>query len=190
MDADTADNSRMRIGDRLRVVAQTGSHDFTVSGIARFTAVSPGTALALLEPATAQRTLLGTAGFTSIEIHADGTRNVHRLKEEIARDLGPGYTVLTAAEQRRQDTTDLHSLLGFLTYALLGFAGISLLVSGFLIINTFSMLVTQRTREYGLLRAIGASNRQVSHALLLEAVALGILGSALGQPPVSASPFC
>ncbi|MFF4428152.1 ABC transporter permease [Streptomyces sp. NPDC001513] len=182
LDADSAAASRIRTGDRLRVIARAGSHDFTVSGTARFTTVSPGAALALIEPATAQRILLGAAGFTSVEISGDGTRDAGRLEADIARDLGPGYRVLTAAEQRRQDITELHSLLGFLTYALMGFAGISLLISGFLIVNTFSMLVSQRTREYGLLRAIGAGHAQLSRALLLEAAALGVLGSVLGQP--------
>ncbi|MCJ0872557.1 ABC transporter permease [Streptomyces sp. AP-93] len=128
--------------------------------------------------------MLGTPGFTSIEIRTDGTRDVDvtSLKEDIAHALGSGYRVLTAAEQRRQDITELHSMLGFLNYALLGFAGISLVVSGFLIINTFSMLVSQRTREYGMLRAVGAGKGQLSRALVLEAAALGILGSALGQP--------
>ncbi|NEE60961.1 FtsX-like permease family protein, partial [Streptomyces sp. SID8455] len=65
-------------------------------------------------------------------------------------------------------------------YAMLGFAGIAFLVGIFLIVNTFSMLVAQRTREIGLMRAIGSSRKQVNRSVLLEAVLLGIVGSVLG----------
>jgi putative ABC transport system permease protein len=65
-------------------------------------------------------------------------------------------------------------------YAMLGFAGIAFLVGIFLIINTFSMLVAQRTREIGLMRAIGSSRRQVNRSVLVEALLLGVIGSVLG----------
>ena len=63
---------------------------------------------------------------------------------------------------------------------MLGFAGIAVLVGIFLIVNTFSMLVAQRTREIGLMRALGASRRQVNRSVLIEALLLGVLGSAIG----------
>ena len=65
-------------------------------------------------------------------------------------------------------------------YAMLGFAGIAFLVGIFLIVNTFSMLVAQRTREIGLMRAIGSSRKQVNRSVLIEALLLGVIGSVLG----------
>ena len=74
-------------------------------------------------------------------------------------------------------------------YAMLGFAGIAVLVGIFLIVNTFSMLVAQRTREIGLMRALGASRRQVNRSVLIEALLLGVVGSvARHRLPASASP--
>src|SRR5690349_19492505 len=72
------------------------------------------------------------------------------------------------------------SFLDVMKYAMLGFAGIAFLVGIFLIINTFSMLVAQRTREIGLMRAIGSSRKQVNRSVLVEALLLGFVGSILG----------
>ena len=71
---------------------------------------------------------------------------------------------------------------------MLGFAGIAVLVGIFLIVNTFSMLIAQRTRELGLLRALGADRRQVRRSVLIEALLFGLVGSTLGLPPASAWP--
>ena len=81
-----------------------------------------------------------------------------------------------ADENRR----DIEQVLGFVKIFLLVFAGVSLFVGGFIIFNTFSMLVAQRTRELALLRAVGASQGQVIRMVVGEAVIVGLVGSALG----------
>ncbi|MFI9366354.1 ABC transporter permease [Kitasatospora sp. NPDC053057] len=180
LDADTAKKAKLGVGDRIRVDNATGQHPYTIAGIATFTTTNPGAALAFLDTATAQQVLLGEQAYTSVEAFGDGSRSNDQLKADALAKVGGGLQVKTAAEQKDENTKAIGSGLDFMKYAMLGFAGISLIVGGFLIINTFSMLVAQRTREIGLLRAIGGSRRQVNGSVLVEALILGVLGSTLG----------
>lgn len=180
LDADTAKKSGLGIGGKLRVItAASGNHDFTISGIATFQSTNPGAALAFMDLPTAQADLLGKTVFSTVEVTGDGSKSNEELKAAALAALGSEYQVLTAEEQKAEGRADM-SFLDYMKYAMLGFAGISLLVGGFLIINTFSMLVAQRTREIGLLRAIGGSRSQVNRSVLVEALILGVLGSTLG----------
>ncbi|MGF1431333.1 ABC transporter permease [Kitasatospora sp. LaBMicrA B282] len=181
IDADTAKHAGLHLGDPIRIIGDQGTFDFTVSGIATFTGTNPGAALAFTDVPTAQRDLLGnTTSYTSIDVYGDGSRTDDQLKSELSGVLGADYQLKTAAEQKADGQKSVGSFLDFMKYVMLGFAGISLLVGGFLIINTFSMLVAQRTREIGLLRALGGSRRQVNRSVLVEALLLGVLGSTLG----------
>ncbi|MFI9269119.1 ABC transporter permease [Kitasatospora sp. NPDC052896] len=179
LDADTAKKAKLGLGSPLRVITTTGDYTFTVTGIATFTTTNPGAAMAFMDVPTAQQDLLGATAFTSVNAYGDGSRSDDQLKSEIGAAVGGGYDVQTAAEQQAASDKNV-GFLDFMKYAMLGFAGISLLVGGFLIINTFSMLVAQRTREIGLLRAIGGSRRQVNQSVLAEALILGVLGSTFG----------
>ncbi|MGK4581133.1 ABC transporter permease [Kitasatospora sp. HPMI-4] len=181
LDADTARKAGLGIGSRLRLITASGDHDLKISGIATFRTTNPGAALAFLDTPTAQKLLLGGAtAYTSVELFGDGSRGNDDLKAEAATAVGTGLDLKTAAEQKAENVKGIGSFLDFMKYAMLGFAGISLLVGGFLIINTFSMLVAQRTREIGLMRAIGGSRAQVNASVLLEALILAVLGSTLG----------
>ena len=88
--------------------------------------------------------------------------------------------MLTGTEAAAQQSDDLKSIFGFFTTFLLTFAGVSLFVGAFLIFNTFSILVAQRTRELALLRALGASRGQVTRSVLVEALAVGLFASVVG----------
>ncbi|WP_189926232.1 ABC transporter permease [Kitasatospora xanthocidica] len=180
LDADTAKKAKLGLGDKVRVENSGGKHDFTIAGIATFTTTNPGAALGFLDTPTAQQVLLGEAAYTSVEAFGDGSRGNDQLKADTVAKVGGGYQVKTAAEQKEENTKQIGSGLDFMKYAMLGFAFVSAIVGGFLIINTFSMLVAQRTREIGLLRAIGGSRRQVNRSVLVEALILGVLGSTLG----------
>ncbi|MDH6124092.1 FtsX-like permease family protein [Kitasatospora sp. GP82] len=180
LDSDTVKKAGLGLGSQLRLVTATGNYDLEISGIATFKTTNPGAALAFLDTQTAQRTLLGTAAYTSVEVFGDGSRSNDALKAEAATAVGTGFDLKTAAEQKAENAKGVGSFLDFMKYAMLGFAGISLLVGGFLIINTFSMLVAQRTREIGLMRAIGGSRGQVNGSVLVEALILAVLGSTLG----------
>jgi putative ABC transport system permease protein len=94
--------------------------------------------------------------------------------------LGAGLDVLTAPEAVEQVGEGVRDFLGYFTYALLGFAAIGVVVGAFVIFNTFTILVTQRTRELGLLRAMGASGAQVVWSVVLEALLVGVIASVLG----------
>ncbi|WP_181807904.1 ABC transporter permease, partial [Streptomyces shenzhenensis] len=182
LDADTAAKKHVRIGDTLTVQAQPGTFRIEIVGIATFTTTNPGAALVFLDPAVAAKELLGSAGrATSISVDAAQGVPDAQLKSRIGAAIGTGaYDLKTADEQAKSSAADLGGFLDVIKYVMLGFAGIATLVGVFLIVNTFSMLIAQRTRELGLLRALGADRRQVRRSVLTEAVLLGLVGSTLG----------
>ncbi|MFJ5218163.1 ABC transporter permease [Streptomyces sp. NPDC088354] len=181
IDADTAANRGLRIGDTLRVLAQPGAFPVRIVGIATFTTTNPGTTRLFVDTPTAQTRLIGRAG-AATSVRADAAPGVSdaTLKRRIAAALGPGYTYTTQAEQAKSAAESLATFLDVIKYVMLGFAGVAVLVGVFLIVNTFSMLIAQRTRELGLLRALGADRRQVRRSVLVEAALLGLVGSTLG----------
>ncbi|MFD4632057.1 ABC transporter permease [Streptomyces sp. NPDC058284] len=182
VDADTADKHDLKIGDKLRTVAATGDHTARISGITTFKVTNPGAAIFYFDTATSQRELLGATGrFTHVNLTADAGVSDARLKRNVSKVLGrSAYDVKTQKETADDNRESVGSFLDVMKYAMLGFAGIAFLVGIFLIINTFSMLVAQRTREIGLMRAIGSSRKQVNRSVLVEALLLGVFGSVLG----------
>ncbi|KAB8158855.1 FtsX-like permease family protein [Streptomyces sp. 3MP-14] len=180
VDADTADNADVAVGDALTVVTASGSHPVTVVGVAEFQGSNPGVAYVFFEETAARTVLLGAEDRVSrVAVDAaDGVGDAE-LKARIADELGGGFEVKTREENREEAMAEV-GFLDMLRYAMLGFAGIAVLVGIFLIVNTFSMLVAQRTREIGLMRAIGSSRRQVNRSVLIEALLLGVVCSALG----------
>ncbi len=181
LDADTAKRTHMGLGDPVKIMTAFGSFDAKLSGIATFRSTNPGATLLFLDTPTAQRELLGKAGlFTQVEVYGDGSRSNDSLKASVLSKLGPRYKLQTRAEATADSKNSVGSFLKVIKYAMLAFAGIGLLVGIFLIVNTFSMLVAQRTREIGLMRALGSSRRQVNRSVMIEALLLGIVGSAVG----------
>ncbi|MEU5715486.1 FtsX-like permease family protein [Streptomyces sp. NPDC020403] len=183
IDADTAEKHHLKLGDELRTITVTGDIRAKISGIAAFTVTNPGAAVVFFDTATAQRKLLGAPGvFSHISVTADNGVGDALLKKNVATALGGGaaYKLQTQDEAAASNKDSMGSFLDVMKYAMLGFAGIAFLVGIFLIVNTFSMLVAQRTREIGLMRAIGSSRKQVNRSVLVEAVLLGIVGSVLG----------
>jgi putative ABC transport system permease protein len=182
VDADTADKHHLKLGDELRTIAVTGDFKARIVGIATFKVTNPGAAVVYFDTATAQRELLGATGrFTNINLSAATGVTNDTLKRNVIASIGAGaYKVQTQKEYSDENRSGVGSFMNVIKYAMLGFAGIAFLVGIFLIINTFSMLVAQRTREIGLMRAIGSSRKQVNRSVLVEATLLGIFGSILG----------
>ncbi|MEO3753329.1 FtsX-like permease family protein [Streptomyces sp. B6B3] len=183
IDADTAESNDIAVGDELRLITMSGTTPVRVTGLAEFEGTNPGAAYLLMEPAAARETLLGGSDLVSA-VHvnaADGVSDAE-LKRRIAAELGPDseLQVHTREESTESMTNEVGSFLDITRYAMLGFAGVAVLVGIFLIVNTFSMLVAQRTREIGLMRAVGASRRQTGRTVLVEALLLGVIGSVLG----------
>ncbi|MFI2204467.1 ABC transporter permease [Streptomyces sp. NPDC020192] len=181
VDEDTADKHHLRLGDDIGMISVVGTHHARVSGIAAFKVTNPGAAIFYLDTKTAQQTLVGRTGvYTNVNVTAAHGVSDDQLKKNVTAALGHGYKVQTAKEVADANQKSVKSFLNVMKYAMLGFAGIAFLVGIFLIINTFSMLVAQRTREIGLMRAIGSSRKQVNRSVLIEALLLGVLGSVLG----------
>ncbi|MFH8410767.1 ABC transporter permease [Streptomyces sp. NPDC018019] len=184
LDRDTADRDDLGIGDTLHVIAPPGRFSVRIVGIATFTTTNPGASLVFLETEAAQRGLLGSADkATGISVDAAPGVPDSVLKSRIGAALGAGasaYDVRTRDEQKKTQAEQLGDFLSILKYMMVGFAGVAVLVGVFLIVNTFSMLIAQRTRELGLLRALGADRRQVRRSVLLEALLLGVFGATVG----------
>ncbi|WFB07701.1 ABC transporter permease [Streptomyces sp. LX-29] len=181
LDSDTADKKKLKIGDELRIIAVPGDFKAKIVGIVTFTVTNPGSTLVLLDDKTAQERVLGVKdAYTSISLTAAPGVSNEQLKKNVVAEFGTGLKVQTKAETADENREDVGEFLDIMKYAMLGFAGIAVLVGIFLIVNTFSMLVAQRTREIGLMRAIGSSRKQINRSVLVEALLLGVVGSVLG----------
>ena len=119
-----------------------------------------------------------TAGTRSRSRPAAATRTT--VKAALQRELGRDFEVQTGEEAAEQQAQDLSDALGFIRIALLVFAGVALLVGGFLIFNTFTVTVAQRTKEFALLRVLGASRGQVLRSVLIETFVVGLIASIIG----------
>jgi putative ABC transport system permease protein len=182
VDTATARREGIRVGDRVGVVATGAREDFRVVGLLRLgdaDDLGPVTVSAFAL-ATAQRLFDATGLVDAVQVRiAEGAR-----RAEVAaalRDLlGPAYQVRGALVVAREQQRPLQEALGVLSDALLGFGAIGLLVGGFIIFNTFAILVAQRTRELGLLRALGAGRAQVVGSVVAEGAVVGLVAGALG----------
>lgn len=179
----TAADGGFKLGDTVRISGDGPAEPFRLVGIAKFGDEDSlaGSALAVVQTATAQR-LLGTPGqFDSIDVVAQSGVTPEQLSRSIAAALPARlYNVRTGEQQARRQAADLQDQLGFLRTFLLAFAGIALFVGAFLIVNTYSITVAQRMREFALLRMIGANRRQVLKAVLGEALVVGFVASVVG----------
>jgi putative ABC transport system permease protein len=182
IDAETARKQRFRIGDTVRVVANGPARAFRLVGTARFGDVSSlgGATFAVWDVPTAGA-MLGTRGFTSISVAAAPGIGSAELVRALRGVVPPGTVVRTGVEQAAKDEATITSFLSFIRGFLLGFGAVALLVGGFVIFNSLSITLAQRTRELGTLRAIGASKWQVRRMVLVEAILLGSVASVAGM---------
>jgi putative ABC transport system permease protein len=180
VDEKAARKAGLEVGDRTRVLIQGPPQDVTVVGIVDSGDLLGATVVAF-DQATAQRLLLAPGRFTDITIAAKSGVAETALRDRVAQVLpSPSYEAITGTTMREDDKSDVARILSFIRTFLLVFAVISVFVGAFIIFNTFSMLVAQRSRELALLRAVGASRKQVTRAVLGEAAGVGVVGSTLG----------
>jgi putative ABC transport system permease protein len=182
MDVETARDNGFRVGDRVDVLSSGPKERFDVVGVFALGdsgAVGP-VSFAAFPFRTAQR-LLSSQGLVNA-IYVRGADGVPRaeLRRQLTDAIGPTFEVAFAAEVAADSGADINEFLDLLTGVLLGFAAIGLVVAAFIIFNTFTILVAQRTHELGLLRAMGASRRQIIGSVVLEAAIVGGLASAIG----------
>jgi putative ABC transport system permease protein len=180
IDEDTARTQRMRIGDRVRIITEDASNAFRIVGLVKMPAAWTGATLSVFSMPTAQRLMRMPDRFTSISVTGDAGIAPETLRERILPVLPGGTEAKTSAETAADARRSLDQVTGIFGSVLLVFALVALFVGAFLIFNTFSIVVAQRTREIGLMRAVGASRTQVLGSMLGESVFLGLLASAFG----------
>jgi putative ABC transport system permease protein len=170
------------IGDRVRVATNAGSSSVTVVGIATFGTADAGAASSyvLFDQGAAERLVARPGRVDSIVAVAGPGVGAPELRDRIAAALGDRVEVLTTAELLAEKRATSAGVTNAIRTLLLAFAAVALFVAAFIIQNTFSILVAQRTREVGLLRALGAMPRQVVASVLVEASVLGLAGGILG----------
>jgi putative ABC transport system permease protein len=182
VDRYTADTGQLAVGDTATVLTPSGSQEMTVSGIVTYGDADTvaGSSVLLFDLPTATA-LMGEEGRLNA-IYATAVDGVDEetLTARIAEVVPDGVEAITGQAAADDTKGDIRTALGFLNAFLLTFGLIALFVGSFIIYNTFSILVAQRGRENALLRAIGASRRQVLLAVLLESVAVGLVASLLG----------
>jgi len=182
IDARTAEGAGFRLGDRVDVVLQEGRGSFTLVGLIGFgdTDSLLGATMAGFDLPTAQR-LFGKVGqVDEVDVQAQSGVSAGELRDRIAAILPDDAEALTGDQVAADGSAAGRDAMGVFTTVLLVFAGISLLVGSFVIWNTFNVLVAQRRREVALLRAVGATRRQVLGGVLLEATLVGLFSGVLG----------
>ena len=184
IDEASAKAGKYILGDTVKVVAQSGSREFTLVGIASYGDVrSPGGAtFALFDSVTAAEFLAKPGFIDAILISGDGSVSDAKLAKAI-QDALPTTSkteTLTGAEITLETQDQIGSALDFFGILLRTFSFIALGVGCFVIYNVFSISAAQRQRENALLRAIGASRKQITRAMLIEATVVGLLGSVIG----------
>ncbi|HEV7655196.1 MAG TPA: FtsX-like permease family protein [Mycobacteriales bacterium] len=182
MDGRLADKAGVTVGDTTTVFLPTGQRQVSVVGLVQYSNGKDtlgGESYLFFTTPDAQR-LLRVQGYSDLYVaSADGVSQ-DQLRNRVAAALPGGLEAVTGTQLADEQASDLQKGISFLNTFLLVFAAVALFVGAFIIFNTFSILVAQRTRELALLRALGASKGQVTRSVLLEAVVVGGLASAIG----------
>ncbi|HEX2043909.1 MAG TPA: FtsX-like permease family protein [Acidimicrobiales bacterium] len=182
VDKKSADDGKLRVGDATTVLVRGPPQRVRIVGIVKFgEADSPGGAsFVLFTTPAAQRLVAQPGRFDSVSVVAEEGVSQREVVGRIAPVLPAGVEVVTGEQITKENQDEIKEGLSFFSVFMLVFAVVALLVGSFMIFNTFSITVAQRTRENALLRAIGASRRQVLASVLVEAVLVGVLASLIG----------
>jgi putative ABC transport system permease protein len=183
IDRGTAEGDGFAVGDRTRVLLADGTQpEVEIVGIFTFGDANNllGARITAFDAVVAQE-LFGSPGeIDTVDVVAAPGVTPAELAARIDAVLPDGAEVVTNQEYRDEAVAGVQGFLDVFRSALLGFAAVAVFVSAFYINNTFSIIVSQRTRELALLRALGASRRQVMASVAVEAVAVGLLASVVG----------
>ncbi len=182
VDAGTAGRYDLRVGQRIEVILVGPTRRFIISGIVGIGELDSigGATLAVFETRTAQEVFDRLGEFDAIAVAGDEDVSTAALRARIQEVLPRGYEAVSSATVAAETADEIEEGLGFFRTGLLVFASVSLFVGAFIIFNTFNIIVTQRTRELGLLRALGASRGQVQVSVLVEAAVIGVIASVAG----------
>lgn len=182
LDTYTAQKANVEVGSVIHLstpLLTDAQKDWQVTAVVDI-GLSGGVTVVLFDLPTAQKYLVGAGKITQVLVTVNQGASDSAVAAAINSEVGPTYHAITGEEAADQQKQAVTNGLGFLNTFLLVFALIAVFVSAFLIFNTFSMLIAQRTREIALLRAVGASRRQVQSGVVIEALVLAFVASTVG----------
>jgi putative ABC transport system permease protein len=181
IDKASAEASDLEIGEDIKLIGQGSAESFRLVGFTQLGNASFGGAgIAQVTLPVAQRLTHKRGRFDQISVAAADGVSSRQLKSRIAAQMPPGVRVETAQESADRSSEEIRDSLSFLQTFLLVFGFIAVFVGSFLIFNTFSITVAQRITEFGMLRTLGASRGQILTSVLVEAAAIGLIGSLVG----------
>ncbi|MFH8973384.1 ABC transporter permease [Streptomyces sp. NPDC017890] len=182
LDRRTAERAHYDVGDTVRLSVDGPVLHMKVVGV--FTTedgnVEAGGTLVLFDQETAQRLLAEPRRFTEVQLVADPGMSQTALRSAVGEVLPRQTEAVTGRQLADDQAAQLRTSTTTMRTGLLGFAAIALFVAVFLIANTFTMLVSARTKEIALLRAVGATRRQVTRSVLVEASLVGLVAAGAG----------
>ncbi len=170
------------MGDEIGVVARGPVERFQIVGTVQIGGVSSlgGATISVFTLAKAQQLFNKVGKYDTISVSAKHGYTPQQVVNQIKPLLGPSAQVKTGQQQAQQATKDTSGFLNIFQDFLLAFGGIALFVGSFVIANTLSITIAQRTRELATLRTLGATRRQVLRSVLVEAFVIGTLASIVG----------
>lgn len=178
INATAAEAHEVKVGDRLKVVTARAQDEVTVTGIYDSEIETGGFIGLSVAADTFKEQFLQSGEPRTLYVGAAPGTTAEELVDRLAAEFP--YSVQTGEEVSEELSAEISKALSFVSYFLVAFGLVGLLVGTFIIANTFSMIVAQRMREFALLRALGVSRGQLTSSVVLEAAAVGVLGSALG----------
>lgn len=184
IDEATLERAGHEVGDEVTLVTSGEYPQITATVVGSMTFGEGGMAgasISVFDTSTMQKYFMGGQDeYSTVWVTAEEGVDPADLVEEAKGVTPDSYEAITGDDLSDRNETAMQQALGFITTFLLVFAGVALFVGSFLIVNTFSILVAQRGRELALLRAIGASRRQVMRSVMVEAFVVGVIGATLG----------
>ena len=181
LDEAAADRADIGLGDQILLVGTGKARPFTLVGLTRLGGASfGGTSIAQVTLPVAQQITGEQGKFDQISVAADDGVSPEELRDRIIEVVPRDLLVETGAENAERLSSEIKDSLSFLSIALLAFAAISLFVGSFVIFNVFSITVAQRTREFGMLRTLGAGRSQILRTVLIEGLLIGAFASIAG----------
>ena len=182
IDKSTADKKHYTIGDTIGVIARGPVKTFRIVGLVKFGGLNSlgGATLSIFDLPTAQRLFDKIGRLDSIGVASKPNVTPAELVSQIRPILPPTAQVRTGQAQAKQASKDTSGFLNILQDFLLAFGGVALFVGAFVIANTLSITIAQRTRELATLRTLGATRRQVRWSVMLEAFVIGVVASVTG----------
>jgi putative ABC transport system permease protein len=183
LDKAAAEAADLKIGEEIKLIGEGNLESFRLVGLTQLGSASfGGASIAQVTLPVAQRLTHKRGRFDQISVAADDGVSPEVLKRRIVERMPAGIKVETAGEKADRSSEEIRENLGFLRIFLLVFGFIAVFVGSFLIFNTFSITVAQRISEFGMLRTLGASRSQILTAVIVEAIAIGLLGALIGIP--------